>query len=106
MADIELHRAHGLGLPAARAAADRMAEDLARRFGLRAAWEGDTLHFDRPGVAGLLALTAQDLRLSVSLGLLLKAMKPSIRRAVEGQLDALFAQDAAPKPRHPPQTGA
>ncbi len=105
MADIELHRDHSLGLEAARAAAERMAEDLARRFGLRGTWEGDTLRFERPGVNGFLALTAHDLRLSVSLGLMLKAMRSSIRHAVEDQLDALFTQQP-PRPGPPPKNNA
>ncbi len=107
MADIELHRTHALGLEAARAAAERMAADLARRFGLRGTWEGDTLRFERPGVTGFLALTGHDLRLSVSLGLMLKAMRSSIRGAVEDQLDALFAsREAQPRPKPPPKKGA
>ncbi len=52
MADIEVHRAHGLGLDGARAAADRMMEHLAARFGLRGTWEGNVLRFDRAGVSG------------------------------------------------------
>ena len=52
MADIDLKREHGLGLAAARKAADRMAEDLGRKFSLVGSWSGNTLHFDRPGVAG------------------------------------------------------
>ena len=103
MADIELHRAHTLGREAARAAAERMAEDLGRRFGLRGTWDGDVLRFERPGVTGFLAVGAHDLSLSVSLGLMLKAMRSSIRRAVEDELESLFAQDphATPPPSPP-----
>ncbi|HET7731254.1 MAG TPA: polyhydroxyalkanoic acid system family protein [Usitatibacter sp.] len=101
MADIELHRVHGLGLKAARAAADRMAEHLGRKFDLKGDWEGNVLRFERPGVTGSLVIGEQDLRLSVALGFLLKAMKGSIEKAVEHELDALFAP--AP-PRRPPAT--
>ena len=105
MADIELHRAHTLGLKGARAAADRMAEQLGRKFDLRGAWEGNTLRFERPGVTGSLAITDKDLRLSVALGFLLKAMKGSIENAIAEQLDTLFAakaKPAAPKPKKGP----
>ena len=97
MADIELHRVHGLGLKAARAAADRMAEHLGRKFDLKGDWEGNVLRFERPGVTGSLAISDQELRLSVALGFLLKAMKASIEKAVEHELDSLFAGKAPPR---------
>jgi len=97
MADIDLHRAHNLGVKGARAAAERMAEHLGRKFGLKGGWDGHVLRFERPGVTGSLAITAKNLHLSVSLGFLLKAMKGSIEQAVEHELDALFAKPAAPK---------
>jgi putative polyhydroxyalkanoate system protein len=91
MADIELTRVHNLGLKAARAQADRMAEQLGRKFDLKGDWEGNVLRFERPGVSGSLAVTEKDLRLLVSLGFLLKAMKVSIEKAVTQELDTLFA---------------
>jgi putative polyhydroxyalkanoate system protein len=90
MADIDVRRVHDLGLKAARIAADRMAGELGRKFDLRGDWEGNVLHFERPGVTGTLAITAKDLHLSVTLGFLLRALKGSIERAVHEQLDALF----------------
>lgn len=92
MADIDLKRVHNLGMKPARVAADKMAEDLGRKFGLKGAWRGDTLHFERPGVSGMLAITDKDLHLTVSLGFLLKAMKGSLEGAVTRELDKLFAQ--------------
>lgn len=98
MADIELHRVHGLGLKAARAAAERMAEHLGHKFDLKGEWEGNVLRFERPGVTGSLAVGDRDLRLSVALGFLLKAMKGSIEKAVEHELDSLFTGKASPAP--------
>jgi putative polyhydroxyalkanoate system protein len=96
MADIELHRVHNLGLKAARAQAERMADQLGRKFDLKGDWVGNVLKFERPGVTGSLTISEKDLRLSVALGFLLKAMKGSIEQAVTHELDALFA-DAKPK---------
>src|ERR1700675_939054 len=95
MADIDIHRIHNLGLKAARGAADKMAEHLGRKFDLKGAWEGNVLRFERPGVSGSLAITDKDLRLSVALGFLLRAMKGSIEKAVVHELDALFADTGA-----------
>ena len=50
--------------------------------------------------SSLLEVTAKELRLSVTLGLLLKAMKPSIERAVEQELDEMCA---APSPAKGPR---
>ena len=91
MADIDITRVHNLGLASARDAADRMAADLARKFDLKGDWDGNVLHFQRPGVSGSLAITAKDLHIAVTLGFLLKAMKGSIERAVLHELDTLFA---------------
>lgn len=101
MADIDLKREHDLGLPAARKAADKMAEDLGRKFNLVGSWTGNTLHFDRPGVAGSLALTDKHLHLTVKLGFLLKAMRGPIERAVHQELDTLFAKHAAAPAKKP-----
>lgn len=95
MADIDIKRSHNLGLKAARTAADKMADHLGKRFGLQGEWHGNTLAFHRPGVTGSLAIDESDLRLTVSLGLLLKMMRPSIEGAVHEELDALFAKKAA-----------
>ena len=108
MADIELHRVHNLGVQAAREAAEGMADKLGRQFGLKGDWHGNVLRFERPGLTGSLTLTEKDLRLSVALGFLLKAMRGSIEQAVNEQLDAIFpekkaAPKATPKKPAPPR---
>jgi putative polyhydroxyalkanoate system protein len=97
MADIELKRAHALGLKGARAAAEKMAEKLGKQFNLSGEWTGNTLHFDRPGVNGKLTVSAHDMHLAVTLGFLLKAMKGPIERAVHEQLDKVLAEAPAAK---------
>ncbi|MGE5096816.1 MAG: polyhydroxyalkanoic acid system family protein [Betaproteobacteria bacterium] len=101
MADIDMRRAHGLGLEGARAAADRMMENLAARFGLHGHWEGNVLRFQRPGVNGHLSVGADHLHLSVSLGFLFKAMRGAIESAVDRELDQVFARGDAPTPSAP-----
>jgi putative polyhydroxyalkanoate system protein len=104
MADIDIHRAHDLGLKSARAAAERMAAHLAKRFDLRGEWSGNVLSFQRPGVTGSLAVSDKDLRLTVTLGLLLKALRGSIESSIHEELDKLFASAKAPaaKPKKDP----
>ena len=101
MPDIDVHRVHNLGIEAARVAADRMAGDLGRKFGLRGTWEGNVLHFERPGVTGTLSITGKDLHLAVSLGFLLRALKSSIESAVHQELDELFPVKERKGPARP-----
>ena len=103
MADIDIRKTHNLGLKAARAAADKMAEHLGKKFGLQGGWNGNTLNFERPGVTGSLAVDDKDLRLAVTLGFLLKAMKGSIEAAVKTELEKLFPEKAEPSPRPAPK---
>ena len=98
MADIEITRAQALGLKAAREAADRMADSLGRKFDLKGDWNGNELRFERPGVTGSLAVSDKDVKLSVALGFLLKAMKGSIQQSIEHELDQIFAKAPAAKP--------
>lgn len=90
MADIEVSRAHGLGLEGARTAADRMMASLEQRFGLRGKWDGNVLRFERQGVTGHLAIDEHKLQLAVTLGFLLRAMRGSIQAEVLHELDRLF----------------
>ena len=103
MADIDLKRVHHLGMKAARHAADEMAADLGKKFGLSGGWKGNTLHFDRPGVTGTLVLTDKDLHLTVTLGFLLKMLRGSIEKAVHEELDTLFSRK---KGEHSPSPAA
>jgi len=98
MADIEIRRAHHLGLKAARAAADKMADHLGKKFSLSGDWDGNTYKFERTGLTGSLAISEKDLLLSVTLGFLLRTMKPSIEMAVRQELDKLFAEKASARP--------
>lgn len=110
MADIDLKRVHNLGIKAARLAADQMAEDLGRKFGLSGGWTGNTHHFDRPGVTGSLHLTEKNLHLTVELGFLLKAMRGPLEAAIVRELDTLFekhgAKPASTAARKPPKPAA
>jgi len=94
MADIVLHRTHHHGLKGARTAADKMAKKLDEKFDLTSEWEGNTLHFHRPGVNGHLAVTDHDMKLNVTLGFMLKMMKGPIEKAIHEQLDNVL--DVAP----------
>lgn len=104
MADIELDRTHHLGLKGAKTAADKMATKLAEKFDLTSNWEGDTLHFERPGVNGTLKISATEMHLRVTLGFMLKMMRAPIENAIHEQLDGVL--DAAKPEKKAPHKPA
>ncbi|MEK9720993.1 MAG: polyhydroxyalkanoic acid system family protein, partial [Quisquiliibacterium sp.] len=57
MAEVHLRRRHGVGLKVAKAAAQKVADDLAEEFGMQASWDGDVLRLCRTGADGELLVT-------------------------------------------------
>lgn len=90
MSEIRIRRTHAKPLAEARQAAVKMAQRLREDFGLDYEWNGQVLRFRRPGVAGKLHVTGKEIRLEVSLGLLLAFLKPRIEAEVEQVLDQLL----------------
>jgi len=83
MATIDIRHRHALPAAKARAAVEEVAVKLGRKFGLDYRWEGDTLHFVRPGVDGRIALAPGEVHVTAKLGMLLSAMKGTIQSELE-----------------------
>jgi putative polyhydroxyalkanoate system protein len=90
MADIEVQRDHGLGLKKAKAAAQKVADEMAENFDMESEWEGNTLHFSRSGVTGELTVTKNSVQMNAKLGFLLSAFKPKIEAQIEKNFDEYF----------------
>src|SRR5204862_6679755 len=89
LATITVSKRHNLSHKKAKAVAERLANDLQKRFDLAWSWEGDHVHFQRPGVSGTMHVGTADIRLDVKLGFLLTPLKPAIEREIHAQLDKL-----------------
>ncbi len=87
MARIKVERPHSLGLAGARAKAEQLAERLASEYEVRYRWAGDRLEFKRSGVDGVIEVSADSVRVELSLGLLLSAMSGRIKGEIERTLD-------------------
>lgn len=96
MSDIKLVRIHSLPLAKAKALAQKTADALAKEYDLSSEWRGDTLRFHRSGVDGQMHVTDSEIRLDVSLGLLLRAFKGTIAAHIERNLDELLAGSKQP----------
>ncbi|GMV03619.1 MAG: polyhydroxyalkanoic acid system family protein [Burkholderiaceae bacterium] len=91
MAAIHLTRRHSLGLKKARAAAQKVADDMAESFDIDSEWDGDVLRFARAGVSGCLTVSKDRVVLEAKLGLLLAAFKLPIEERVQKGFDRYFA---------------
>ena len=87
MSKIDIRHKHGKSHKAAKAAVDKTASAIAKKFGIHSEWEGDTLHFHRSGVKGAIKVNKTELHITAELGFLLGALKPMIETEIERQLD-------------------
>ena len=90
MATISIARKHTLSHKKARAAAEKIAKDLNKRFDLDYEWNGERIEFERTGVSGHMSVSKDRIALEVSLGWLLTPLMPVIEREIKAQLDKLL----------------
>lgn len=99
MADIQIERAHTLGLQEARKIAFTWTEQAEKKFDLACTYEegeqGDRVSFIRSGVSGTLTVTADRFELNARLGFLLSAFKEKIEAEIAKNLDRLMAENQA-----------
>jgi len=91
MSSIDIRRKHGQSLKQAKAAVDRTAAAMGRKFDIGSTWAGNTLSFSRPGVSGSIRVTATEVHVSAELGFLLGMLRPAIESEIEQQLDEQFS---------------
>ncbi len=92
MATITIAKKHHLSHKKAKDAAQKIADDLAKRFELHCAWHGDNIEFERAGVAGHLHVGKTVVRLDCKLGLLLSMLKPTIEDVVHRDFEKYFGK--------------
>jgi putative polyhydroxyalkanoate system protein len=92
MPTISIKRRHTLAHAKAKAAADKIARDLNKRFDLAYEWDRDDVAFERPGLSGNMHVGKNDVRLEVQLSLLLTPLKGPIEREIQKALDELFGK--------------
>jgi putative polyhydroxyalkanoate system protein len=90
--NISIKRRHKLDPKHARAAAQKIAKDLNKRFGLICQWDGDDVTFDGVGVSGNMQVGKSQIKLDVQLSFLLSPLKGPIEREINKQLDTLLVK--------------
>jgi putative polyhydroxyalkanoate system protein len=90
MSTISIAKKHHLSHKKAKEAAQKVAEDLQKRFSLDYEWNGDCVTFKRAGLSGELVVHKTEVRLDCKLGFLLTAIKPAIEKEVHKEFDKRF----------------
>lgn len=91
MPSIDIHHPHTMAPEQAREAVQEIADKLTDRFGVACHWEDDTLHFDRSGIEGRIALQPSQLHVTATLGFLFAAMQGPIEAELRRVLDRRFS---------------
>ena len=74
----------------AQQAADDLARDLAEKFSINYGWEEDHIHFERPGVHGMITVRENEIRIKATLGIMLIFLKPLIEDEITDYLENQF----------------
>ena len=90
MSTIEINAFHQLKKKAAQQAADSLADDLAQKFEIEYGWDGDAIHFERPGVSGSITVGKSEIRIEAKLGFLLMMLKGRIENEIRQYLQEHF----------------
>lgn len=82
MSQIDIHARHSMDRESAQQAADDLSRQLAERFAIDYGWDGDTIHFERPGVQGQIDVTDEEIHVQAHLGFLLAMLRGPIEDEV------------------------
>ncbi len=95
MSHIRITKRHHLSHRKAKEAAEQVARDLHKRFGLAYEWQGDSVDFKRAGLAGKLHVLKDQVRLDCELGFVMSMFKPALEEAVHDEFDKYFGKPKA-----------
>jgi putative polyhydroxyalkanoate system protein len=91
MADIEIHRPHGLDLARAQCLAQEWLTQAQNDWGMQCSHSSlagqDTVTFERTGAQGVLRVDATHFDMQIRLGFLLRAYKKQIEDTISRNLD-------------------
>lgn len=90
MPSIDITRPHSLSVAAAKKAVNRVAAQIAEKFEVDSAWQGNTLVFRRGGVDGQIQVEPKSVRVTVELGFLLMALRGTVEREIRRYLEDEF----------------
>ncbi len=88
MSKIAIRREHNMDRAALLGEVENLATDLQQKYGGEYHWQGDVLKYHYSGgLDAAVACSDQEVRVDVSLGMMLSMMKKPIQRQIEDYLD-------------------
>mgnify|MGYP000337881395 CR=1 FL=1 len=90
MSHIDLRATHTMSHDAAKSEAEELASDLARKFEIEYEWEGDHIHFERPGASGSIMVGDRDIHITARLGIMLVFLRHRIEDEIVRYLSEHF----------------
>jgi len=92
MADISIKRNHSVDKGVLRGRLEELAKDLKVKYGIRYRWDGDRCLLDGAGLKqGTVAISATELTLDVTLGMMAKLLKPKIEEEINKKIGKVLA---------------
>ncbi len=85
MADIDITHNHTLGKDTAKQKAEQVLTNLGSQYGIKGTWSGDVFNINKP-VEGKFTVTDTAVRVEITLGFMMRAIKGKIEEEVKGQL--------------------
>lgn len=82
MSRIDIRAGHAMDHEHAQEAADELARDLAEKFSIDYGWDEDAIHFERPGVHGMITVAESEIRIQAELGVFLALLKSRIEEEI------------------------
>lgn len=91
MPSIDIRKPHQLSMQEAHAVVDQVSARMQEKLGVTGQWQGDTMHFSRPGVSGTIAVQTDVIVVNVQLGLMLSPLKGMVEQEIQRRLDQHFS---------------
>jgi putative polyhydroxyalkanoate system protein len=90
MSRIDICAHHEMNHAHAQEAADELAADLAEKFSIDYGWDEDVIHFERPGVYGMITVGEDEIRIQAKLDIFLALLKRRIEEEIVSYLQEHF----------------
>jgi putative polyhydroxyalkanoate system protein len=92
MADISMKKNHSVDKGVLRGRLEELAKDLKAKYGIRYRWDGDKCLLEGAGVKqGTVAISATELTLDVTLGMMARLLKPKIEEEINKKIVRVLA---------------
>jgi len=92
MATLSIARKHSLSHKQAKAAAQKVADDLKERFDLHYKWHGDSIAFERAGLSGKMHVGKSEVKLNCELGILMSLLKSKLEAEINKEFAKRFTK--------------